>query len=94
MLDIIDCKYLVFCLELDVEEGRQHLTAKTMHSFKYVYDHYLDKADWFMKADDDTFTIVENLRYFLADKDPHDPVYYGHHFGVIVKPQGYYSGGL
>jgi len=36
---------------------------------------------------------MENLRYFLADKDPMDPVYYGHHFKTIVKPQGYYSGG-
>ena len=36
--------------EVDTEEGRQHLTAKTMHAFKYVYDHHYDDADWFMKV--------------------------------------------
>lgn len=80
-------------VEVDVEEGRNHLTAKTMHAFKHMYDNHFDEADWFMKADDDTFAIMENLRYFLSDKNPSDPVYYGHHFNVIVKPQGYYSGG-
>ena len=47
----------------------------------------------YIQADDDTFAIMENLRYFLADKNPMDPVYYGHHFKTIVRPQGYYSGG-
>lgn len=80
--------------ELNVEEGRGHLTAKTMHAYKYVYDHHFNDADWFMKADDDTFVIVENLRHFLSDKDPNEPVYHGHHFKALVKPQGYHSGGM
>ncbi|XP_070212090.1 glycoprotein-N-acetylgalactosamine 3-beta-galactosyltransferase 1-like [Littorina saxatilis] len=77
---------------LNVSEGRDHLTAKTMRGFKYVYDHHFDDADWFMKADDDTYVIVENLRYFLSGEKKDDPVYFGHHFKTIVK-QGYYSGG-
>lgn len=78
---------------LEVAEGRGHLTAKTMQAFKYIYDNHYDEADWFMKADDDTFVVLENLRYFLADRDPKEPVYYGHHFSTFVKPNGYYSGG-
>lgn len=77
---------------LNVSEGREHLTAKTMQGFRYVYDHHLDEADWFMKADDDTYVILENLRYFLSSEDTNKPVYFGHHFKTIVK-QGYYSGG-
>lgn len=77
---------------LDVKEGRQHLTSKTMQAFRYVYDHYRHKADWFMKADDDTYVILENLRYFLKDYNKLDPVFFGHHFKTLVK-QGYYSGG-
>jgi len=46
---ILTCFFL--CLvEVDTEEGRQHLTAKTMHAFKYVYDNHKDDADWFMKV--------------------------------------------
>lgn len=40
-----------------------------------------------MQADDDTYVIMENLRYFLSSHDPNDPVFFGHHFKVIVKPQ-------
>ena len=77
---------------LNVSEGRHHLTAKSMHAFRHVYENYFDKADWFMKADDDTYVIVENLRYFLSGEDPKQPVFFGHHFKTNVK-QGYFSGG-
>ncbi|KAL5007663.1 hypothetical protein ScPMuIL_016469 [Solemya velum] len=77
---------------LDVEEGREHLTAKTMHAFRYILKHHIDDAEWFMKADDDTYVIVENLRYFLSSKNHSDPVYFGHHFKPYVT-QGYHSGG-
>ena len=77
---------------LNVSEGREHLTAKTMQAFRYVYEHHFHDADWFMKCDDDTYVIVENMRYMLSDYDPRDPIYFGHIFKVIVK-QGYASGG-
>ena len=74
-------------------EGYRHLTAKTMFAFRYIYEHYFDKADWFMKADDDTYVIVENLRYFLSGENPDDPVYFGRHFVNFMVNQGYTSGG-
>ncbi|XP_041363539.1 glycoprotein-N-acetylgalactosamine 3-beta-galactosyltransferase 1-like [Gigantopelta aegis] len=77
---------------LNVTEGRNHLTAKTIGAFRYVYEHFYDEADWFMKADDDTYVIVENLRYFLSDHNTSQPVYFGHKFKKMVK-QGYFSGG-
>ncbi|XP_013419453.1 glycoprotein-N-acetylgalactosamine 3-beta-galactosyltransferase 1-like [Lingula anatina] len=77
---------------LDIPEGREHLTGKTMRAFKYAYDHHFNDADWFMKADDDTYVIVENLRYMLSEYNSSDPIYFGHHFQTIVK-QGYFSGG-
>ncbi|KAL8568517.1 hypothetical protein ACOMHN_066507 [Nucella lapillus] len=77
---------------LDVPEGREHLTAKTMKGFRYIYEKHFNDADWFMKVDDDTYVIVENLRYFLSGENTSQPIYFGHHFKPIVK-QGYYSGG-
>lgn len=49
-------------------------------------------ADWFLKADDDTYVIVENLRYFLSRQNTTNPVYFGHKFKRHVK-EGYMSGG-
>ncbi|KAL8567977.1 hypothetical protein ACOMHN_029152 [Nucella lapillus] len=77
---------------LNVSEGRQHLTAKTFQAFRYIYENHFDDADWFMKADDDTYVIMENLRYMLSAYDSKDPIYFGHAFKAIVK-QGYASGG-
>ena len=65
--------------------GREHLTAKTMHAFDYAYRQHLNEFDWFIKADDDTYLIVENLRYMLSAHSPQEPVYFGHHFKTIVK---------
>ena len=53
---------------------------------------FRDEADWFLKADDDTYMIVENLRYMLEPYNSSDPIYFGCKFKPYVS-QGYMSGG-
>ena len=79
-------------VKVDVPEGRDFLWQKERGAFQYVYDHHLKDAEWFLKADDDTYVILENLRYFLAGLNPNEPVYFGRKFKHSVK-QGYMSGG-
>jgi len=96
------CNVLVFmssladpslpAVKLDVDEGRDHLWAKTVGGFNYSYHNHLNDADWFMKADDDTYVILENLRYFLSSQNASEPIFFGCKFKPYVK-QGYMSGG-
>ncbi|XP_071100331.1 glycoprotein-N-acetylgalactosamine 3-beta-galactosyltransferase 1-like [Haliotis cracherodii] len=79
-------------ISLDVPDGRDHLTAKTMQALQTVYKEYGDAYDWVLKADDDSYMIMENLRFLLSKFSPLEPVYIGYHFKVLVH-NGYMSGG-
>lgn len=79
-------------VELNVSEGRENLYWKTIRALQYIHQHHLQDADWFLKADDDTFVVVENLRHLLARYDPEEPLYLGRRFAPFVS-QGYMSGG-
>ncbi|XP_069948073.1 glycoprotein-N-acetylgalactosamine 3-beta-galactosyltransferase 1 isoform X3 [Cherax quadricarinatus] len=77
---------------LKVGEGRDHLWEKTKAAFIYIYNNHYNDADWFLKADDDTYVIVENLRYMLSSYDASHPIWFGCRFKKYVR-QGYMSGG-
>ena len=76
----------------NITAGYEHLTQKSVLAFLFAYEHHFNDFDWFIKADDDTYLFVDNLRTFLSDKNSSDPVTFGYNFKVIVS-KGYHSGG-
>lgn len=79
-------------VRLEVKEGKKILTEKSMVALAYLYEHYGQDFDWFLKGDDDAYIIVENLKFLLSHYDPSSPVYLGHLYKTHL-PQGYMSGG-
>jgi glycoprotein-N-acetylgalactosamine 3-beta-galactosyltransferase len=88
--ETLDINNIIEPGDLNKDEYR-NLATKVFLNLRYVYEKY-DYYDWYLKADDDTFVFVDNMRLFLADKDPKQPVTYGYNFKVIVE-NGYHSGG-
>lgn len=88
----IDVNHLLEPENLSNESGNhRRVTEKVFATLAYAYTTY-SRYDWYLKADDDTFIFVRNLRKFLADKNSTEPVTYGYNFRVRV-PGGYHSGG-
>ena len=73
---------------LNVEEGKK-LVYKTRASLRYIYQHHMHDAECFLKADGDTYVIMENLRYFLSKLNPSDP----HYIGRLFTSYGSYNTG-
>ncbi|XP_063035308.1 glycoprotein-N-acetylgalactosamine 3-beta-galactosyltransferase 1-like [Melospiza melodia melodia] len=79
-------------LGLGVPEGRGQLYRKTARALLFVHRHLRASAEWFLKADDDTFVLLDNLRWLLAPLPPQRPLYLGKRFRPFAR-QGYMSGG-
>lgn len=43
----------------------------------HVYIKHFHDAEWFVFSSDTSFVIMENLRYFLSDKNPEQPIIFG-----------------
>lgn len=82
-------------IPLVVDEGRDNLWPKTKKAFQYIYEHHRDDADWFLKADDDSYVVMENLRTMLHPYPVDMPIFFGRKFmlGSLIPVQGYMSGG-
>jgi hypothetical protein len=68
----------------NITVGYGHLTQKTTLALLFVYEHHRDACDWFVKADDDTYLIVDHLKTFLSKKNTSEAVTYGYNFKVTT----------
>ncbi|XP_076876093.1 chondroitin sulfate synthase 3 [Brachyhypopomus gauderio] len=50
---------------------------KSFMMLKYMHDHYLNKYEWFMRADDDVYIRGEKLEHFLRSLNSTKPLYLG-----------------
>jgi hypothetical protein len=67
----------------DIIPGYDHLTQKSTLAFLFAYENYFNDCDWFVKADDDTYLLVDNLKAFLSEQNSSEPVTFGYNFKVI-----------
>ena len=58
---------------LNVSAGRKHIASKSKASWRYIYEHHRDDADFFMKADPDSFVIIDNLKEYLRHCNSSEP---------------------
>jgi glycoprotein-N-acetylgalactosamine 3-beta-galactosyltransferase len=72
-------------------EDYEELTLKVYNAFRDVYTQH-GGYDFYMKADDDTFVNMDNLKTFLSSKDPNLAATYGYDFNFVIK-NGYPAGG-
>ncbi|KJH42543.1 hypothetical protein DICVIV_11466 [Dictyocaulus viviparus] len=68
-----------------IPDDYKFLFQKTLTSFHYAFTEISDKFDWYFKADDDTYVVMEHMYKYLATLDPSKPYY----LGYMLKPHLY-----
>lgn len=58
-------------------DAYEKLWEKVTLALEYIYEKYIDEFDWVLKADDNTYIVMENLRLFIRGKGLRLE-YYGH----------------
>jgi glycoprotein-N-acetylgalactosamine 3-beta-galactosyltransferase len=59
------------------------------------YEEHIDDFDWFIRGDDDTYLMMDNVREHLDSLDPNENHYLGRHFYISANHSEaqFYSGG-
>jgi glycoprotein-N-acetylgalactosamine 3-beta-galactosyltransferase len=86
---------LVGSIAMKSEASYQNLWHKLNETTHYVYDNYAEQHqyEWFVKADDDTYFIMENLQAFLNQpsiQEKHnagEPLIFGRRYSWVLADQ-------
>uniref|UniRef100_A0A7I4YEJ9 N-acetylgalactosaminide beta-1,3-galactosyltransferase n=1 Tax=Haemonchus contortus TaxID=6289 RepID=A0A7I4YEJ9_HAECO len=68
-----------------------NLYLKTREAFLWIYKNIVHDYHWFLKADDDTYFHMPNLRHFLKSYSPNESLAFGHEYNI--HKFRYHSGG-
>ena len=75
-------------------EDHDHLWCKNRKGIVEAHKMFDGQYDWFMKADDDTYVVVENLKHLVSSHDPNEPIWFGCPFNYPGEHHiKYHSGG-
>lgn len=67
------CDRLIFVSVADeVDEG-----SKDKLLLRYVHTNFIKDFHWFFKGGEDTFAVIENMRFMLASYSSEVPIYFG-----------------
>jgi glycoprotein-N-acetylgalactosamine 3-beta-galactosyltransferase len=87
---------------LNMTDEYNRITEKALLTFEYIYDNLMEEFDWFVRANDDTYIIMENLKLFLANRCSDDMSIYGKvlkhthmskHYNAGDNSKGFLQGG-
>lgn len=57
----------------NIPKGQNRMSS-TENAYRFIHNTFGDKFDWFLRADDRSYVVVENLRYKLYAYDPLEPI--------------------
>lgn len=82
-------------IKMDVIADHNHLWQKHKATLRYVYTHFRHEYDWFYKADDDAYVIMDNLRQYLCRPEimqayKQEPMQMGHRLNLTQELVSYY----
>jgi len=77
----------------DFDDSYESLFHKTKFGFYHAYTSISDKFDWYIKSDDDSYIVTENLEKYLKTLDPSKPIYAGFRLKPFLS-NGYNSGSV
>lgn len=60
-------------------------------AYQFIYRNYREDFDWYLKTTDETYIVVENLRYLLYAYDPSQPLSFGHRINEKHTKISYFS---
>ena len=71
---------------LNISDKYELITNKAIETMRYIYKNHLDDFDWYLRANDDTYIVMENLKLFLADKCADSMEMYGKTLRYFMGP--------